>query len=164
MNLIIETMHAPDWEAVRCIYREGIETGHATFETEVPTWEAWDKAHLRVCRLVARTDGHIVAWAALSPISGRRVYAGVAEVSLYVRAGVRGQGIGRGLLSALIAEAERNGIWTLQGHTFPENVASLALQKACGFREVGRREQFGQMHGVWRDVILTERRSRVVGV
>jgi len=164
MELQIAPLRAEDWEEVRAIYREGIATGHATFETDAPGWEAWDRGHLRVGRLVARAGGPVLGWAALSPVSGRCVYAGVAELSLYVRAAARGQGIGKALLRVLIEESERAGIWTLQGGVFPENAASIAVQKACGFREVGRRERIGRMNGVWRDTVLLERRSAVVGL
>ncbi|HEV3144114.1 MAG TPA: GNAT family N-acetyltransferase [Gemmataceae bacterium] len=153
-----------DWPAVREIYLEGIGTGQATFETEAPSWEQWDAAHLPFARLVGRREAEIVAWAALAPVSRRKCYSGVAEVSVYVRAGSRGQGIGRTLLLEIIAVSEQHGIWTLQGATFPENSASLRLQASCGFRIVGRREHIGQLHGVWRDTIITERRSGVVGV
>jgi phosphinothricin acetyltransferase len=155
---------AADWEQVRAIYLEGIATGDATFETEAPTWEAWDAAHLPECRLAARDGERILGWAALSLVSRRKVYRGVAEASVYVAAASRGNGVGRALLEALIAESERLGIWTLQGATFPENVASLKLQQSCGFRIVGRRERIGCLNGKWRDTVLTERRSRVVGM
>ena len=164
MNYILDTMHESDWEQVRTIYLEGIATGHATFETNAPTWEQWNAKHLPQNRLVARNDNTVLGWAALSPVSDRRVYAGVAEVSLYVGAQARGQGVGRALLEALIAESERNGIWTLQAGVFPENSASLALHTRCGFREVGRRERIGKMNGSWRDVVLLERRSTTVGM
>jgi L-amino acid N-acyltransferase YncA len=157
-------MQDGDWEAVRAIYREGIATGNATFETDVPDWEAWDKNHLRACRLVARADDRVVGWAALTPYSSRRAYAGVAGLSIYVSASARGQGIGRTLLGALIEASEQAGLWTLQAGIFPENAASLALHRACGFREVGRRERIGRLNGVWRDVVLMERRSKVVGI
>jgi phosphinothricin acetyltransferase len=157
-------MQREDWEAVRAIYRQGIATGNATFETDAPTWAAWDASHRCDCRLVARVGGRVVGWAALSPVSGRCVYAGVAEVSVYVALAARGQGVGKALLRALVAESERAGIWTLQGGIFPENVASIALHEACGFRRVGLRERLGQIKGVWRDVVLMERRSKVVGV
>jgi len=156
-------MKAEDWQAVQAIYREGIATGNATLETGAADWVEWDRRHRRDCRLVARREGEIAGWAALSPVSSRRVYAGVAEVSVYVAPSARGQGIGRALLRALIAESERQGIWTLQAGIFPENEASIALHQACGFREVGRRERLGRLHGVWRDVVLLERRSKVVG-
>jgi L-amino acid N-acyltransferase YncA len=148
---------------VRAIYLEGIATGHATFETDAPGWEVWDRARLTVGRLVARAAGRVVGWAALSPVSARPAYAGVAEVSIYVAAAARGRGIGGALLLALIEASERAGLWTLQGAIFPENAASLALVKAHGFREVGRREKIGQRDGIWRDTVLLERRSRVVG-
>jgi L-amino acid N-acyltransferase YncA len=164
MNIAIAQMQPDDWEDVRLIFREGIATGQATFETDIPGWEAWDKSHLPQCRLVARSDGEVVGWAALSPVSGRCVYAGVAEVSVYVRTSARGRGVGKALLRALIEESERTGIWMLQGGVFPENMASIALQRSCGFREVGSRERLGQMNGVWRDVLLMERRSRIVGM
>jgi L-amino acid N-acyltransferase YncA len=164
MNITVTSMKLDDWEAVQLIYREGIETGNATFETETPDWKDWNKSHVRECRLVARSDNQIVGWAALSPVSSRCIYAGVAEVSLYVHSSTRGQGVGKKLLLELIEESEREGVWTLQGGVFPENQASIALLKSCGFREVGRRERLGQKNGVWRDVLLLERRSKSVGV
>jgi L-amino acid N-acyltransferase YncA len=148
-----------DWPAVAAIYAEGIETGDATFETEVPDWDAWDAAHSRRHRLVAELAGAVVGWAALSPVSERCCYAGVAECSVYVAQRVRGRGVGRALLTQLIADAERAGIWTLQSGIFPENRASVALHQRCGFRIVGVRERLGHLHGVWRDVLLLERRS-----
>jgi len=164
VNVVIDSLHDDDWEIVKAIYLEGIATGNATFETEASDWETWDRNHLSFARLAARTGDGVVGWAALSPVSSRRVYAGVAEVSVYVAAAARGMGVGRSLLVALIKEAERNGIWTLQAGIFPENTASVALHKSCGFREVGRRERLGILRGVWRDVILLERRSRTIGV
>lgn len=158
-------MRDEDWEQVRAIYLEGIATGDATFETGAPSWEKWDDAHLRECRIVARSSsGRIVGWAALSPVSDRCVYAGVAEVSVYVGEKGRGHGTGRALLRALVEASERRGIWTLQAGVFPENVASIKLHLSCGFREVGRRERLGKMNGTWRDVMLLERRSEAVGV
>ncbi len=164
MDFIVEKMKDEDWPAVKSIYQEGIATGNATFETDVPDWQKWDNTHLRDCRLIAKTEGKIIGWVALSPVSKRPVYSGVAEVSLYVKASARGQGVGKALLRAVIEESERACIWTLQGAIFPGNAASIALCKTCGFREVGRRECIGQMNGVWRDVVLMERRSKVVGV
>jgi phosphinothricin acetyltransferase len=156
-------MTADDWPAVRAIYEAGIATGHATFQTEAPTWEAWDRTHLPSCRLVAKDDQvEIIGWAALSPVSSRPVYAGVAEVSVYVATRARGQGIGRALLEELVRQSEADGRWTLQAGIFPENEASLALHRCCGFRVVGRRERLGQLQGVWRDVLLLERRSENV--
>jgi L-amino acid N-acyltransferase YncA/uncharacterized glyoxalase superfamily protein PhnB len=159
----IEAMTPADWPDVRAIYARGIADRVATFETEVPTWEQWDRAHLPACRLVARGREGVLGWAALSPVSDRACYAGMAEASVYVRKSARGCGVGRALLERLIAASEEAGIWTLQGSTFPENVASLRLQAACGFRVVGRRGRIAQLDGVWRDTVLTERRSRQVG-
>ncbi|MGH8527434.1 MAG: GNAT family N-acetyltransferase [Gammaproteobacteria bacterium] len=160
----IEAMRAGDWPVVRAIYLEGIATGEATFETQAPPWEEWDAAHLSFARLVARAGDKVSGWAALSPVSRRRAYAGVAEVSVYVAAHSRGQGVGRALLDRLIQEAEQNGMWTLQAAVFPENAATLALHKRCGFREVGRRERISKLNGSWRDTILLERRSETVGL
>jgi L-amino acid N-acyltransferase YncA len=160
----IEAMRPEDWEQVRAIYIEGIASGQSTFESHAPMWDEWDAAHHAFARLVARSDGKVVGWAALSPVSSRPCYAGVAEISVYVAADCRNRGIGRELLSAAIAESERHGIWTLQGATFPENKASLRMQRACGFREIGRRQRIAQLRGAWRDTVLTERRSTVVGV
>ena len=157
-------MNAADWPLVRAIYLEGIATRNATFETDAPTWEAWDAAHIKEARLVARDGpGSVLGWAAITPVSGRCVYAGVGDLSVYVAASARGRGVGRLLLQGLIDASERAGLWTLQAGIFPENEASLALHRACGFREVGRRERIGKMDGVWRDVVLLERRSPAVG-
>lgn len=164
MNYIIGAMQPTNWESVRAIYQEGIATGNATFETDAPDWQQWDEKHLQECRLVASVEDHVVGWAALSPVSSRCVYRGVAEVSIYIAASARGQGIGKALLRALVDESEAAGIWTLQAGIFPENVASVALHKALGFREVGIRKHIGKMGGTWRDVLLMERRSEVIGV
>ena len=164
VDITVGKMQDEDWATVQVIYREGVATGNATFETGTPEWEEWNKSHLPDCRLVAREDNQVVGWAALSPVSSRCVYSGVAEVSVYVAASMRGRGIGKALLQALVLESERVGVWTLQGSIFPGNVVSMALHKACGFREVGYREQIGQMNGIWRDTILVERRSKVVGI
>ena len=144
---------------MKAIYEQGIAGGQATFETEPPSWDDWDRTHLEGHRLVALQDGELVGWAALSPVSERCVYAGVAENSVYVADSAQGRGVGNALLEELIARAERNGIWTIQTGIFPENEASLALHERCGFRVVGTRERLGQHHGVWRDVVLMERRS-----
>lgn len=155
----IEDMKEEAWPAVRQIYAQGIATGNATFETQVPDWQTWDKAHLQHCRLVAATANQILGWAALTPISSRRVYAGVAEVSIYIAASARARGVGKTLLQALIAASEHAGIWTLQAGIFPENEASLRLHQSCGFRHVGIRKRLARLNGVWRDVVLLERRS-----
>jgi L-amino acid N-acyltransferase YncA len=154
----VEAMRPADWPAVRTIYQEGIATGNATFETDVPSWEEWDAAHLPDHRLVARRGDEIVGWAAVVPVSDRCAYAGVAEHSVYVAAAARGRGVGRQLLEALVASTEDAGIWTLQSGIFPENSVSLRLHEACGFRIVGIRERLGQLQGQWRDVVLLERR------
>ncbi|MFZ3200008.1 MAG: N-acetyltransferase family protein [Candidatus Acidiferrales bacterium] len=161
---MIDVLTEKDWEKVRAIYLEGIRTGNATFEKSAPEWEKWDADHLKSCRLVARVGGEVVGWAALSPVSGRCVYGGVAEVSVYVAGRARGPGVGSKLLRALVEASEREGIWMLQGGVFPENVASIALQKRAGFRIVGRREKLGAMDRRWRDVVLMERRSKIAGV
>ena len=163
-ELTIAPLRPGDWERVKEIYLEGIATGNATFETTAPSWPQWDAAHLSFARLVARQDSTLIAWAALSPVSQRCVYGGVAEVSVYVSASSRRSGVGRKLLQSLIDESEQNGIWTLQAGMFPENTGSLALHQSCGFREVGRRRRIGKMNGIWRDTILLERRSPIVGV
>jgi L-amino acid N-acyltransferase YncA len=178
MDYPIIPMGPEHWPAVRAIYREGIDSGQATFETEPPDWESWNSGHRKDCRLVAlepiaEDSGdlliplgnlRVLGWAALSPSSSRRVYSGVAEVSIYVAAVVRGHGVGKGLLNALIAESEAHGVWTLQAGIFPENAASVRLHKSCGFREVGVRRRIGKLNDSWRDTILLERRSSRVGV
>jgi phosphinothricin acetyltransferase len=151
-----------DWPAVRAIYEEGIRGGDATFETETPSWEEWDAAHPRV-RLVAEREDAVVGGAAVSPASSRHCYRGVGEVSVYVAEAARGAGVGRELLERLVELSEQAGYWTLTAGIFPENEASLRLHRACGFREVGVRERLGELRGVWRDVVLLERRSTLVG-
>jgi L-amino acid N-acyltransferase YncA len=158
-HMIIDQMKASDWEQVRAIYLEGIRSGHSTFETDAPSWEQWDEGHLQIGRLVMRDGETVLGWAALSPVSQRHVYRGVAEVTVYVSENARGKGIGRTLLEALIVESEQNGIWTLQASIFPENTASVQLHLRCGFREVGRRERIAMLNGVWRDTLLFERRA-----
>ena len=178
MDYPIIPMTADLWPAVREIYREGIATENATFETQLPDWEKWDSSHRKDCRLVAlepveedaaeprisAKNRAVLGWAALSSVSSRRVYAGVAEVSVYVAAVSRGRGVGKALLQALVRESELNGIWTLQAGIFPENVASVALHESCGFRRVGIRRRIGKLGGTWRDVLLLERRSSSIGV
>jgi L-amino acid N-acyltransferase YncA len=159
MSGAIDQMSPDDWPEVRSIYLEGIASGNSTFETDAPSWEKWDESHLQIARLVMRDEDRILGWAALSPVSKRSVYRGVAEVTVYVTDIARGEGIGRALLQALIDESERNGIWTLQASIFPENTASVKLHLRCGFREVGRRERIAMLNGVWRDTLLFERRT-----
>ena len=151
-----------DWPEVARIYADGIATGDATFETEVPSWEEWDAAHLREHRFVAVADDEVVGWIAATAVSHRSVYRGVLEHSVYVDTARQGQGVGRALLEALIGSTERAGAWTLQTSIFPENLASLALHESCGFRVVGRRDRIGRHHGGWRDTFLLERRSEVI--
>ena len=160
--MTVRDLRPSDWPEVARIYREGIETGNATFETEVPAWEEWDAAHLPAHRFVAERDGRVAGWVALLPVSQRPCYTGVAEVSAYVAEEARSQGVGRELLAAAIESSERGGIWTLQTSVFPENEASLRLLRRFGFREVGTRERIARLHGAWRDTVLVERRSEVV--
>jgi phosphinothricin acetyltransferase len=163
-GILIGAMLPADREAVLAIYAEGIATGNATFQTEVPSWEEWEAAHLAAPRLVARdVEGRVLGWCALSPVSRRPVYAGVTEESVYVASAARGRGIGRRLLEAMVQASEDAGIWTMQTGIFPENKSSIALHEACGFRIVGTRERVGRHFGRWRDVVFMERRSRVAG-
>jgi len=163
-DIIFRQMSDSDWDSVAEIYRQGIETGNATFQLEVPSWEEWDQGHLSSCRIVAQRVGEIVGWAALTKVSGRCVYAGVAEVSVYVSTKSRGQKIGYRLLEKLVTESEKAGLWTLQAGIFPENIPSIRLHYLLGFREVGYREKIGKMNGTWRDTILLERRSKTNGI
>jgi len=160
--LQVDVLTAGDWPAVSAIYAEGIATGNATFETTVPSWDEWACAHMGHHRLVGRVDDEVVGWAALSRVSTRQCYRGVVEDSVYVSRGHRGQGVGHALLSTLVAQAEAAGIWTIQTGVFPENLASLRLHVACGFRVVGVRERIGQLDGAWRDVVFLERRSKEI--
>jgi phosphinothricin acetyltransferase len=169
MDITIRPMTETDWPAVARVFREGIDTGHATFETEVPPWEDWDGSHMKSCRLVAEVDGQVVAWAALTAVSDRCVYGGVAETSVYVGSAGRGLGVGTRLLQAAVVESEQAGLWSLEAQTFPENAASIALHEGVGFRQVGTRSRvgkmsYGPMKGAWRDVVLLQRRSETVGV
>ena len=153
-----------DWPMVARIYGEGIATGNATFETDVPEWDDWDRGHIDSCRLIAESDGSVVAFAALSPVSSRWVYRGVAEPSIYVAPNMRGKGVGNSLLGRLVVDSEEAGFWTLQTAIFPENSVSVRLHESHGFRIVGTRERLGRRDGIWRDVLLMERRSSTVGV
>lgn len=160
----IRAMTPKDWSDISRIYKEGIDTNQATFETNVPSWKTWDKGHLQICRIIVEINGKVVGWAALSPVSKRDAYRGVAEHSIYIDAESRGQKVGFTLMNALIEQSERAGIWTLYASTFPENKASIALHEKCGFRVIGYRERIAQHHGKWRDTVLLERRSEVVGL
>jgi phosphinothricin acetyltransferase len=158
-EVVIDPLRPDDWPAVKTIYAEGMATGHATFETTVPTWHEWDSSHLPDHRFVARAEGVLIGWVAASPVSGRCVYRGVVEHSVYVAEHARGRGVGRRLLETLVASTEAAGIWTIQSGIFPENTASLAVHERCGFRRVGIRERLGEHQGRWRDVVMIERRS-----
>lgn len=165
MNYKIEEIKASDWEQVASIYLEGIRTRKATFQIEVPTWESWDAGHVKSCRLAARSEDNLLGWVALSPTSSRCCYVGVAEVSIYIGEKYKGRGVGTALLENLIKLSEEQGFWTLQSGIIRENASSIALHKKCGFREIGMREKVGRMgNGVWHDVVLMERRSKVVGI
>lgn len=160
----IRKMLQDDWEAVSNIYAEGITTGFATFETATPSYEAWDASHIKECRLVAE-DYDVLGWAALSPVSSRCVYGGVAEVSIYIAAKVRGKGVGEALMQRLIQTSEEAGYWTLQSGIFPENKASIKLHEKVGFLYIGKRERIGKTSaGIWKDNLLFERRSTKVGL
>lgn len=163
MSTKTRTATRDDWDAICSIYSEGIATGVSTFETAAPDWDRWNANHFPFGRLVALGGAEVVGWAALSPVSARPAYSGVAEVSVYVASKSRGTGVGRLLLENLIAASESFGVWTLQAGIFPKNKASIRLHKRCGFREVGRRERISKLHGVWQDTVLLERRSSVVG-
>lgn len=163
-KIYIDEMRPEDWNQVKEIYIKGIATGNATFQKEVPAWEEWDTNHIPVGRIVARSEESILGWAAMSSVSSRCVYAGVAEVSVYVSAQSMGKGIGSLLLNALVEASEQHGYWTLQSGIFPENIASIKLHEKHGFRIIGRREKIGKMDGVWRDTLLLERRSKTVGI
>jgi len=157
-------MQPTDWEAVKRIYEEGIATGNATFQQQAPDWKEWDSSHLQHSRIIAKENDAIAGWAALTAVSGRCVYAGVAEVSVYVSENARGKGLGKKLLQSLVEESEANNIWTLQAGIFPENISSIKIHEDCGFHILGTREKIGQMNGTWRDTILMERRSKIIGV
>ena len=159
----IRALTRDDWPRVEAIYAEGIATGNATFETEPPSWDEFDSTRLPTHRFVAVDAGDVVGWIAVSPTSSRECYAGVVEHSVYVAEAARGRGIGRMLLEALVASTDAAGLWTIQTSVFPENEATLALHERVGFRLVGRRERIAQLDGSWRDTLLLERRSGLVG-
>ena len=163
-DIYVRPMLDSDWPEVSDIYLDGIATGIATFETTVPTWEVWNASHLRFARLVAESEGQVTGWVALSPVSGRCVYGGVAEVSIYISPIFRSRGVGRRLMSEMITQSEENGIWTLQAGIFPENSSSVRLHEVMGFRIVGHREKIGKLDQVWKDNYLMERRSAVIGL
>ena len=164
MDFVIDDMKPSDWDQVAAIYLQGINTKIATFQSEVPAWEKWDAGHLRACRITARCGERLLGWAALSPTSDRCVYAGVADISVYVGGQYKGYGVGTALMEELIRRSEEEGFWTLQSRIIKENAASRGLHLKCGFREVGIRERLGQMdNGKWHDVVLMERRSKIVG-
>jgi phosphinothricin acetyltransferase len=163
-EIIFSPLLAEHWPAVKKIYEEGLKTGNATFQQSSPEWEEWDSSHVAHSRIIAVVDGEVAGWAALTPVSGRCVYAGVGEVSVYVAEKFRGKKIGQALLNELIKQSEANNIWTLQAGIFPENTGSIKIHEANGFRMVGYREKIGKMNGTWRDTVLMERRSRLTGV
>lgn len=162
--MTIATLLPGHWPRVKEIYEQGIATGQATFQTDSPTWEEWNTSHLVHSRLVALEGDTVIGWAALTPVSGRCVYAGVAEVSVYVAPDYRGQKVGQVLLQALVDSSEQHNLWTLQSSIFPENEASVHIHQKCGFRALGYREKIGQQYGVWRNTVILERRSTIVGI
>ncbi|MFK7812687.1 MAG: N-acetyltransferase family protein [Maribacter sp.] len=163
-DIKLRKMEASDWEAVSKIYTDGIDTGFATFETNTPSYEAWNAAHMTACRIVAIENEKILGWAALSPVSSRCVYGGIGEVSVYVGNDSRGKGVGKLLIERLIKESEAEGLWTIQSGIFPENKGSIELHKKVGFRYIGKRERVGKLDGVWKDNLLFEKRSETVGL
>lgn len=164
MNIVFRPIESTDAKAILHIYQQGIATGNATFQQTIPSWDDWDNSHLKVCRILAEIDGNIAGWVALSPTSKRYVYRGVAEVSIYIANAFKGKSVGKQLFKKLIEESEKENLWTLYSSIFPENIASIDLHKKLGFREVGYREKIGKMNGVWRDNIILERRSKIVGI
>jgi L-amino acid N-acyltransferase YncA len=160
----LKKMESYDWPAVKEIYLQGIATGLATFQTNVPSWEEWDQSHLKHSRFIAQINNQAVGWAALSPVSSRCVYAGVAEVSVYIHEAYRGRKVGAFLLEALVTSSEEQGLWTLQAGVFPENKASIRLHEKFGFRQMGVREKIGKQGDIWRDTVILERRSKTVGI
>ncbi|MFC4024850.1 GNAT family N-acetyltransferase [Oceanobacillus longus] len=164
MEYKIDKMLDADWEQVRNIFIQGIETKNATFETEAPSWEEWNQGHIQECRLVVRDGEKVLGWAALSPISSRRAFTGIAELSIYFSLDSVGKGIGTKLIQTVIESSEAAGFWTLQSGIFPENISSIRLHEKAGFRMIGIRERMGKLDDVWRDVAMMERRSEIVGI
>ena len=161
-NMEIRKLSDKHWDQVKIIYQKGIDTGNATFQTNAPSWEEWDNSHLASCRIIMQEDEKVIGWAALTPVSSRCVYAGVAEVSVYVDPAHSGKGVGLTLLNELVRQSETEGIWTLQAGIFPENTASLRIHEKAGFRILGTREKIGKQNGIWRNTALLERRSSVI--
>lgn len=162
MEIAVRSLIPSDFLKVASIYKAGIATGMATFETKVPSWDVWDNKYIDTCRIVAEVEGQVVGFAVLSQVSQREVYSGVAEVSVYVAEAFRGKGVGKLLLRQLVSMSETNGYWTLQAGIFPDNLSSIKLHEACGFRILGVREKIGQSHGIWYDNVLMERRSKII--
>jgi L-amino acid N-acyltransferase YncA len=160
----IKNIEQENFHQVAEIYKQGLDTGIATFQNDIPDWENWDKNHLPNCRIAAFEGNEMAGWAAITPVSSRCVYAGVGEVSIYIAANFRGKGVGEFLLNQLIKESEQAGLWTLQSGIFAENIGSIKLHQKCGFRQIGYREKIGQKDGVWKDTIFMERRSKIVGI
>ena len=158
MAMKIREMSKADWQAVSRIYENGIATGIATFETSIPSYDSWNNAHMQKCRLVCTEEEKIQGWVALSPVSSRCVYGGIAEVSVYVADDSRSKGVGKLLMKNLIAKSEAEGLWTIQSSIFPENERSIKLHEKMGFRYIGKREKVGKLHGIWKDNLLFERR------
>ncbi len=163
--VIIEAMTKDDWSDIKRIYQQGLDSGVSTFQTAVPSYDEWDDKHVPSCRLVARINKQVVGWAALTKVSHRCVYEGVAEVSIYMDSAFHGQGIGSKLLTQLINASEDNGFWTLQSTILTENVASIELHTKCGFNIIGIRSKIGKgKDGFWKDVVIAEKRSNSVGI
>jgi len=160
----IRNIEQENFFQVAKIYKQGIATGFATFQNDIPNWESWDRSHLPNCRIAAFEGNEMIGWAALTPVSSRCVYAGVGEVSVYVAENFRGKQVGEFLLNQLISESEKAGLWTLQSGIFPENIGSIKLHERSGFRQIGYREKIGKKDGIWKDNIIMERRSKVVGI
>ncbi|MEO5783461.1 MAG: N-acetyltransferase family protein [Ginsengibacter sp.] len=163
-TVVIRSLLPKDWQSVKTIYESGIATGVATFETSAPNWEKWNSGHLLFGRFVATIENEIVGWTALSPVSSRCVYGGVAEISVYVSETHRGNGVGKQLLNNLITNSEQNGIWTLQAGIFTDNIASVKLHQSVGFRIIGHREKIGKLKYIWKDNFILERRSKIIGL
>ncbi len=160
----IKNFTEQDYFQVAEIYKQGIETGIATFQNDIPDWESWDKSHLSNCRIAIFEGSEMAGWSAITPVSSRCVYAGVGEVSIYIATNFRGKGVGEILLNYLIKESEKEGLWTLQSGIFAENIGSIKLHKKCGFRQIGYREKIAQKNGVWKDNVIMERRSTIIGI